>query len=243
MSELSTPEEAVSPASGAMPVDCTDWSLSPLFAGVPLVPAVKDSARLPMGEGARVRRKEKEKTTPSVVNSPEANAGASTLSLKVRSSLWAVATSALAASTLSCTVSSSRCRCSCSSRTALALISRAAFLPSAVAISCNSTVEESNFEDPLECQEATLESPEGTSRPGSSLAGLVLGSSRQTREGHVLREDVKGLIGVLGGSFGGAEGLGARLRGGGCCHGWEDACGDLGWRWDTLRAVSNSETS
>ncbi len=52
--ELSTPEEAVSPASGAMPVDCTDWSLSPLFAGVPLVPAVKDSARLPIGEGALV---------------------------------------------------------------------------------------------------------------------------------------------------------------------------------------------
>jgi hypothetical protein len=37
-----------------MPVDCTDWSLSPLFAGVPLVPAVNDSARLPMGEGALV---------------------------------------------------------------------------------------------------------------------------------------------------------------------------------------------
>jgi hypothetical protein len=35
-----------------MPVDCTDWSLSPLFAGVQLVPAVHDSARPPMGEGA-----------------------------------------------------------------------------------------------------------------------------------------------------------------------------------------------
>ncbi len=54
MKALSTPEEAVSPASGGMPVDCTDWSLSPLFAGVPLVPAVKDSARLPIGEGALV---------------------------------------------------------------------------------------------------------------------------------------------------------------------------------------------
>ena len=54
MKELSTPEEAVSPASGGMPVDCADWSLSPLFAGVPLVPAVKDSALLPMGEGALV---------------------------------------------------------------------------------------------------------------------------------------------------------------------------------------------
>ncbi len=77
------------------------------------------------------------------------DAGVHTLSLKVRSSLWAVATSALAASRLSCTVSSSRCRSSCSSRTALALISRAAFLPSAVAISCNGTAVESNFEDPL----------------------------------------------------------------------------------------------
>ena len=65
------------------------------------------------------------------------SAASHTLSLRVRNSLWAVDTSALAASTLSCTVSSSFCRSSCSSRTALAPISRAAFLPSAIAISCS----------------------------------------------------------------------------------------------------------
>ena len=105
---------------------------------------------------------EKERLHLSASSSQEAkfytglprDAGVHTLSLKVRSSLWAVATSALAASTLSCTVSSSRCRSSCSSRTALALISRAAFLPSAVAISCNRRVVESELADPLNARKS-----------------------------------------------------------------------------------------
>ena len=38
----------------AVPVDWADWSLCPLLPGVALLPPVKESARLPIGEAALV---------------------------------------------------------------------------------------------------------------------------------------------------------------------------------------------
>lgn len=49
-----SPDEAVSPVSAGLPVDCADWSLGPLRAGPGRGVPVKDPPRLPMGEGALV---------------------------------------------------------------------------------------------------------------------------------------------------------------------------------------------